>query len=506
MKSDVVSHSQGSTMRGRPHIRLESCTQKVQCEHNIVSERKRQSKVSLVAFHSAAKLREGSSSSDELAEISVRLLELPSPQLKENFDPSVLDTHGRSPKPVAVLGRECQKTTEEAVQREQEKREKVDRFHEKSLARVHQRKLDEALAAKRLADERAARKAYRQQRLAAIQYPNPNTRARAQRSVSPAKPSPKSQTPLPAERFRVTNRTFPFQDARELSFLTNAQGEVVPSEEQPSETEETIPPPPTSYPALEEEYFQAENARASLMSHCRGISFPKRGVRNGPLQPVDSPSTDRPTPEEARRNAEMLRYVQALRKELGKAIREKGVTFPPFCSCGAMSVDRVLDLYGAIYSRTEPLTTGVRGSGTQPFTPHKNYRKAQTAIFSRSPPPPPGSLCASTSAAACAGPRAVNSSWSDPASSPKVSVLTQGARVSATCSGGAESVTQPHQHAVLSASGFKDHANSSSTSAADSILGFRTDAWKGCANNCVFYHNPADYIALCENILKSKNL
>lgn len=44
------------------------------------------------------------SSSDELAEISVRLLELPSPQLKENFDPSVLDTHGRSPKPVAVLG------------------------------------------------------------------------------------------------------------------------------------------------------------------------------------------------------------------------------------------------------------------------------------------------------------------------------------------------------------------------------------------------------------------
>lgn len=45
---------------GRPHIRLESCTQKVQCEHNIVSERKRQSKVSLVAFHSAAKLREGS--------------------------------------------------------------------------------------------------------------------------------------------------------------------------------------------------------------------------------------------------------------------------------------------------------------------------------------------------------------------------------------------------------------------------------------------------------------
>ena len=59
---------------------------------------------------------------------------------------------------------------------------------------------------------------------------------------------------------------------------------------------------------------------------------------------------------------------------------------------------------------------------------------------------------------------------------------------------------------LLLPSQFKDHANSSSTSAADSILGFRTDAWKGCANNCVFYHNPADYIALCENILKSKNL
>ena len=37
-------------------------------------------------------------------------------------------------------------------------------------------------------------------------------------------------------------------------------------------------------------------------------------------------------------------------------------------------------------------------------------------------------------------------------------------------------------------------------------MGFSTDAWKGCANNCVFYHNPADYVALCEGILKSKKL